>query len=75
MGAAVRYFGGRLVDRATRSNWMRHSFQQLSEIALALMAFAGAEAVHGNGFIAVFVAGLVLGNTALTEVTWVFPSL
>ena len=69
VGAAVGYFGGRMVDGATRSGWMNHSFQQLSAIALALLAFAGAETVHGNGFIAAFVAGLVLGNTAKTICT------
>ena len=69
VGAGVGYFGGRLVDWGARSNWMSHSFQQLSAIALALLAFAGAEAVHGNGFIAAFVAGLVLGNTAKTICT------
>ena len=64
VGAAVGYGGGRIVDWGTRAGWMNHSFQQLSAIALALLAFAGAETVGGNGFIAAFVAGLVLGNTA-----------
>jgi NhaP-type Na+/H+ or K+/H+ antiporter len=64
VGAAVGFGGGRLVEWAGRSRWMSHSFQQISAIALSLLAFAGAEAVEGNGFIAAFVAGLVLGNTA-----------
>ena len=64
VGAAVGFGGGRLVEWGGRSRWMSHNFQQISAIALSLLAFAGAEAVEGNGFIAAFVAGLVLGNTA-----------
>ena len=43
---------------------MNAAFQRLSVLGLALLAFAGAELVGGNGFIAAFVAGLTLGNTA-----------
>ena len=39
------------------------SFTKLSALALSLLAFASAELVGGNGFIAAFVAGLTLGNT------------
>ncbi|MDA1313929.1 MAG: sodium:proton antiporter [Acidobacteria bacterium] len=64
VGAAVGFLGGQLVERGVTSQWMSHAFQQISAVAIALLAFAGAEAVGGNGFIAAFVAGLVLGNTA-----------
>jgi len=64
VGAAVGFLGGKLVEWGSRSRWMSHPFQQIAAIALSLLAFAGAEAVEGNGFIAAFVAGLVLGNTA-----------
>ena len=62
VGALVGYFGAKLVDWGTSSGWMNETFQSLSSIALALLAFSGAELVHGNGFIAAFVGGLVLGN-------------
>jgi NhaP-type Na+/H+ or K+/H+ antiporter len=64
VGVAVGYLGGKIVQRASGSGWMNHSFQQLSGLALALVAFAGADAVGGNGFIATFVAGLTLGNSS-----------
>jgi NhaP-type Na+/H+ or K+/H+ antiporter len=64
IGMVVGYFGGRLVLRATQSGWMNAPFQRLSGLGLALLAFAGAESVGGNGFIAAFIAGLTLGNTA-----------
>lgn len=64
VGVAVGSIGGRLVERATTSGWMNRAFQELSALGLALFAFAGAELVGGNGFIAAFTAGLTLGNTA-----------
>jgi NhaP-type Na+/H+ or K+/H+ antiporter len=69
VGAAVGFLGGKLVELGAKSQWMSHSFQQIAAIALSLLAFAGAEAVEGNGFIAAFVAGLVLGNTATKACT------
>ena len=43
---------------------MNRSFQDLSALGLSLLAFAAAELVGGNGFIAAFCAGLALGNTS-----------
>ena len=63
VGIAVGYLGGHAVERSTRAGWMSDPFQRLSVIGLAGVAFAGAELVGGNGFIAAFVAGLTLGNT------------
>jgi sodium/hydrogen antiporter len=64
VGIAVGFLGGRLVQWGARAQWMDHPFQELSVIGLSLLAFAGAEQVGGNGFIAAFVAGLTLGNTS-----------
>jgi NhaP-type Na+/H+ or K+/H+ antiporter len=64
VGVAVGYFGGRLVERGTRAGWINGPFERLSALGLALLAFAGAEVIGGNGFIAAFAAGLTLGNSA-----------
>lgn len=64
VGIAVGWAGAKLVTLGTRSGWMSHTFQHLSSLGLALLAFAGAEVIGGNGFIAAFCAGLTLGNTA-----------
>lgn len=61
-GVAVGYFGGRLVSWAERYDWVAEAFQRLVVLGIALLAFALAELIGGNGFIAAFVAGLVLGN-------------
>lgn len=64
VGIAVGYFGGKLLDRGSASGWMSESFRNLASLGLALLAFSAAEMVHGNGFIAAFCAGLILGNTS-----------
>jgi NhaP-type Na+/H+ or K+/H+ antiporter len=61
MGAAVGWLGGLLVDWAARRGWMNDTFQRLASAALAMLAYAAAEEVHGNGFIAAYFAGLLLG--------------
>ena len=66
VGAATGLLGGWLVDRAVRRDYMTGTFKQLVMIGLALLAWAAAEAVGGNGFIAAFVAGMSAGR--ITEV-------
>lgn len=61
-GIVAGYIGGRLIDRASQAGWMTPAFQGLSTLAVALAAFALAELLEGNGFIAAFVAGLTVGN-------------
>ncbi len=64
IGGAVGFFGGRAVGWGRGRGWMSATFENLAAIGLALLAYAGAELVGGNGFIAAFVAGLTLGNTS-----------
>ena len=61
IGALVGYIGGRLVDYAHEKNWMAIVFQRLASISIALLAYALAETIGGNGFIAAFFSGLFLG--------------
>jgi len=62
VGITVGWIGGHMIARATEKNWMTEEFQGVAAIALAVVAFAFAETVHGNGFIAAFVCGLTYGN-------------
>lgn len=62
VGVGVAYLGGGLVDRAVRAGWMNQVFQELSVVALALLAFVIAESVGASGFIAAFCGGLTIGN-------------
>ncbi len=63
VGIAVGFLGAKAVERGVDSGWMSPAFQGLASLGLALLAFAGAESIGGNGFIAAFCAGLTLGNT------------
>jgi sodium/hydrogen antiporter len=60
-GVCVGWFGGVLVDKASRAGWMNETYQRLSSASLAVIAYAAAEAMHGNGFMAAFFSGLALG--------------
>ena len=62
LGALVGWLGGRLVDKASKAGWMNPTFQRLTAWSLAVLAFALAEIFHGNGFIAAFFGGLMLGT-------------
>lgn len=62
IGGLVGYLGGKLVEKASQKGWMNHTFQSLSAISIAILSFALAEMVHGNGFIAAYFAGLLLGT-------------
>ncbi len=63
IGGLVGFIGGLLVERASKREWMNKTFQQLISLSLAILAFTLAEKVHGNGFIAAYFAGLLLGTT------------
>jgi NhaP-type Na+/H+ or K+/H+ antiporter len=59
-GAVVGLGGGRLIELACRRGWIEETFQRLAMVALAVLAYALAEEIGGNGFIAAFVAGFTL---------------
>jgi NhaP-type Na+/H+ or K+/H+ antiporter len=62
IGILVGGGGGWLVDQAIHKRAMTHTFQRLSMVALAIGAWALADSLGGNGFIAAFVAGLAVAR-------------
>ena len=69
VGLAVGWIGGRLIQTMSERGWMDETFQRLSALPLAILAYAFAEMVGGNGFISAFVAGLGLSmSVASTQV-------
>ena len=60
MGIAVGLGGGYVLKVSRSAGWLNDNFQRLSGVALALLAWAGALQVGGNGFIAAFVAGMCI---------------
>jgi sodium/hydrogen antiporter len=63
VGVGIGLAGGWLVAWASRKGWMTGPFQRLALLALALISWAMADQIGGNGFIAAFVGGLAVGRT------------
>ena len=66
VGLAVGWFGGKLMQKTSDLGWTEETFQRLSALPMAILAFVFAESFEGNGFIAAFVAGLGL-TAAITS--------
>jgi cell volume regulation protein A len=66
LGAGIGYLGGRLIPILI--NRIRLGYDGLYPIislALALVVYAGAALLGGNGFLAVYLAGIMAGNRTL----------
>lgn len=60
--------GGRLMVGARGLGWASAASESLAVVALGILAYAGATAVGGNGFVAAFVAGIIFRTaTARSE--------
>lgn len=62
VGGLVGWAGGWIIERASKNGWMNHTYQMLASLAIAILSFSLAELVHGNGFIAAYFSGLLLGT-------------
>ncbi len=71
-GLIIGGLGAWLMDRAILKGWMGESFEGPAILGVALLTYAGAEIIGGNGFIAAFVAGLVYGNFVRDRCRFVF---
>ncbi len=64
IGVAVGLGGGWLLRRARRSQWAAEDFTGIAVLALAVLTYAAAVSLHGNGFVAAFCGGLAFGAVA-----------
>jgi len=71
-GVLLGYVGGKLMAWCYRSEWTSENAEGMISLGLAFGAFALAESVHGNGFIAAFVGGLTFGNTLQHKCQFLF---
>jgi NhaP-type Na+/H+ or K+/H+ antiporter len=62
VGVVVGVLGARIVERAYAAHLMTPVPGAVAPVALAVLSWAAADAVGGNGFIAAFVAGLCAGH-------------
>ena len=72
IGVIVGFVGAKLLDMAIERGLVDNSFQGIGILSLAVFAYACAELVGGNGFIAAFVGGMVFGNTIRHACTFLF---
>jgi NhaP-type Na+/H+ or K+/H+ antiporter len=63
-GVVIGLAGGWILHRRAVANHVEGIYRQLATLAVAAAAFATAELLEGNGFIAAFVAGLAFGHIA-----------
>ena len=64
VGSVVGVTGGALLRVARRNNWAAEDFAGIAVLALAILAYAAAVVVQGNGFVAAFCGGLAFGAAA-----------
>jgi NhaP-type Na+/H+ or K+/H+ antiporter len=63
IGVIAGLVGGWLLNKATGKAWMERGFQPIALIALALATWLIANSQGGSGFIAAYIAGLMLATT------------
>ena len=62
IGGALGYAGGRAIVWLTNRTELPHGLHPLFVVASAIAIYALASVIHGSGFLAVYLAGLVVGN-------------
>lgn len=65
IGGVLGLAGGALIVQAVNRLGLERGLMPIAALALALVLFAGTAALGGSGFLAVYVAGLVAGNSTL----------
>ncbi|MGH2515995.1 MAG: cation:proton antiporter [Ktedonobacterales bacterium] len=68
-GVVVGVLGGWLLKLTTRRGWTSEGSEQLAILGLGLVAYLGAVALHGNGFVAAFIGGIVFGRATRSQFT------
>ncbi len=63
IGGLVGWIGGLMVEKASKNDWMNQTFQRLAALSIAILSYSLAELAGGNGFIAAFFAGMLLGTS------------
>ncbi|MCU0282559.1 MAG: cation:proton antiporter [Candidatus Nanopelagicales bacterium] len=62
VGIAVGIAGGRLLGWSRHRDWSTSETRAMGVLGLPVLAFGGAELVHGNGFVSAYVAGTALAG-------------
>jgi NhaP-type Na+/H+ or K+/H+ antiporter len=71
-GVVAGFVGVRLIQVCAGRGWMTEPFKALAILSVAVLAYLVAELIGGNGFIAAFTAGLMLGGMVRDHGTFLF---
>lgn len=69
VGAVIGVLGGMAIVRLVERLNLDHGLLPIFVLTLSLMVFAAGGAIGGSGFLAVYLAGLVAGNSDIRAVT------
>jgi NhaP-type Na+/H+ or K+/H+ antiporter len=64
VGVGMTLLGSRLMSWCSSRGWLSETWTQVFVVGLALACFATAQSLHGSGYIAAFVGGLLFGSLA-----------
>ena len=64
VGVGLAAIGSWLIRRCLDRGWVTEIWQQVTIVGLAIACFAIAQSLHGSGYIAAFVGGLIFGYNA-----------
>jgi len=64
VGAVVGLLGGAALRASERAAWSSRASRSFASFGLAVLAYVASVVLHGNGFVAAFVGGLVFGAIA-----------
>ena len=67
VGAAIAYGASKLIILSLKRQWLEESWRPMLIIAIAISCFTLAQGIHGSGFIAAYIGGLVFGKVASTQ--------
>lgn len=67
VGVVAGWGGARAIDLALSRSWATKHWIDITLLAMAALTFVLAQGLHASGFIAAWVAGLVLGKVAHSE--------
>jgi NhaP-type Na+/H+ or K+/H+ antiporter len=62
VGAVAGFLSGRLLESARSSGWAQDSLIPIGTLAVPLLCYFGSVELHGNGYIAAFVAGTAFAS-------------
>ena len=68
IGALIGWLGGKALLKSVEREFTDSQYEGIAAIAMAVLAYAIASMIDGNGFIAAFCAGLVFGHVVKERV-------